>query len=291
MRLQIVHTTKYAYAKPVALKRHRLVLRPREGHDLRIERMHLQLTPTHHVHWSRDVFGNSVALVDWLEPSDALTIVNDVILERVAPFPTRELHEPWRVPFPPRYDPLEAAVTAVYCAPSYLEDTLALQTWLRAELPSLPDDAEGSMLALCKLVFSTVKYLKRVEKGVQTPAETLALKTGSCRDMATLMMEAARLSGVAARFASGYLHGPASLAGAASTHAWTEVYLPTLGWRGFDPTIGDVTTTHHIVTGVSSHPRGVMPISGAFTGAPADFRGLRVTVKTSVLPDTCTADP
>ena len=80
--------------------------------------------------------------------------------------------------------------------------------------------------------------------------------------MATLMMEAARLSGVAARFASGYLHGRASMAGHASTHAWAEVYLPTLGWRGFDPTIGGTTTANHIVTGVSTHPRGVMPVSG-----------------------------
>ena len=94
------------------------------------------------------------------------------------------------------------------------------------------------MLALCGLVFRTVTYQRRSEKGVQNPARTLELGTGSCRDMATLMMEAARLLGVAARFASGYLHCTASMAGHASTHAWAEVYLPTLGWRGFDPTIG-----------------------------------------------------
>ncbi len=84
--------------------------------------------------------------------------------------------------------------------------------------------------------------------------------------MATLLMEAARARGVAARFASGYLHGRASMAAAASTHAWAEVYLPTLGWRGLDPTLGDVTGPSHIVTGVSTHPRGVMPVSGTFTG-------------------------
>ena len=285
MRLHIEHTTSYAYAKPVSLQRHRLVLRPREGHDLRIERMRLQLTPAHHLHWSRDVFGNSIALVDFLEPSNVLTIVNDVTLERVSPFPTRALHEPWRVPFPPRYDPLEAAITAVYMAPSYLEETPALQAWLRDVPAADPDDAEGAMLALCKLVFTTIKYLRRAEKGVQSPAQTLALKTGSCRDMATLMMELARLSGVAARFASGYLHGTASLAGHASTHAWAEVYLPLLGWRGFDPTIGDVISNHHIVTGVSSHPRGVMPISGTFIGTAADYRGLQVHVTTQLLPE------
>ena len=74
---------------------------------------------------------------------------------------------------------------------------------------------------------------------MQSPAHTLALKSGSCRDMATLMLEAARHLGVAARFSSGYLHSSASRAGRGTTHAWTEVYLPTLGWRGFDPTRGN----------------------------------------------------
>ena len=139
------------------------------------------------------------------------------------------------------------------------------------------------MRALCKRVGSTVRYLRRAEKGVQTPAQTLALGSGSCRDLATLLMEAARVSGVAARFASGYLHGRASLAGEASTHAWAEMYLPTLGWRGFDPTIGELTSAGHIVTGVSTHPRGVMPVSGSFTGGSADYLALHVTVKTTAL--------
>jgi transglutaminase-like putative cysteine protease len=130
-----------------------------------------------------------------------------------------------------------------------------------------------------------VKYRRRTAKGVQTPAETLGLASGSCRDLATLLMEVARVMGVAARFASGYLHGRASLAGNASTHAWAEVYLPTLGWRGFDPTIGATTSVQHIVTGVCTHPRGVMPVSGSFSGAPADYLGLTASVKSSLLGD------
>lgn len=280
MRLHIEHTTTYAYMRPVQLERHRLVLRPREGHDLRIERIHLRLEPVHRLQWVRDVFGNSIALVDWLEPSAQLRIVNDVVVERVSPFPARDLHEPWRVPFPPRYDALEAAVTAVYATPSYLEDASAVQTWLGQAPAPNPDDAEGTILALCQHVFSTVKYQRRAEKGVQSPAQTLALKTGSCRDMATLMMEASRVWGVAARFASGYFHCAASMAGHGSTHAWTEVYLPSLGWRGFDPTLGDVISPSHIVVGVSSHPRGVMPISGSFVGTAADYRNMHVSVTT-----------
>jgi transglutaminase-like putative cysteine protease len=247
--------------------------------------MDLQLSPSHHIEWIRDVFGNSIALVDWLEPSDTLTIVNHVVLERLSPFPRKELHEPWRVPFPPQYDPLETSITGVYAAPTYVDDVPIVQAWLAKHPIVNPSDAEGSMLTLCRQIFSTIKYVRRPERGVQTPRETLALGSGSCRDMATLMMDAARISGVAARFASGYLHGRASMAGVASTHAWTEVYLPLLGWRGFDPTIGDTIGANHIVIGVSSHPRGVMPISGTFTGGSLDHRGMEVAVKTVLLPE------
>jgi transglutaminase-like putative cysteine protease len=187
------------------------------------------------------------------------------------------------VSFPPRYDPLETAITAVYGAPSYAEDVTAVQAWLAGSLITDPHDAEGTMLALCQAIGRAVAYQRRSERGVQSPATTLARRSGSCRDMATLMMDAARVSGVGARFVSGYLHGAASLAGHASTHAWTEVYLPMLGWRGFDPVIGDVVSANHIAAGVSSHPRGVMPVSGAFTGTASDYKGLRVSVKTELL--------
>ena len=74
------------------------------------------------------------------------------------------------------------------------------------------------------------------------------------------------------------------MAGNASTHAWTEVYLPDLGWRGFDPTTGQPTGLKHVVMGVSNHPRGVMPISGKFTGSSADYRQMVVQVRTETLP-------
>jgi transglutaminase-like putative cysteine protease len=284
MRLHIEHATSYFYERPVKFGRHRLVLRPREGHELRVEHMDLRLEPAHQVQWISDVFGNSIALVDFLEPATVLTIVSDVTIERLTPFADRDLHQPWRVAFPPVYDPLESAIALVYRSPTYMEDAAPLQAWLRNTFTATPDDAEGTMLALCGLVCRTVKYQRRSERGVQNPGRTLELGTGSCRDMATLMMEAARLLGVAARFASGYLHCTASMAGHASTHAWAEVYLPTLGWRGFDPTTGAAVSMRHVVTGVSSHPRGVMPVSGMFIGAQSDYRTLQVMVKTEELP-------
>ena len=291
MRLHIEHATSYLYDRPVRFGRHRLVLRPREGHELRLEQMDLRLEPAHEVMWTRDIFGNSIAFVDWLEPSNVLTIVSDVTVERLTTFPSRNFHQPSRVAFPPQYEPLETAITHVYQSLTYVADAPAVQAWLRSAFSPIPDDAEGTMLALCGLVYRSVKYQRRSDKGVQNPARTLELGTGSCRDMATLMMEAARVLRVAARFASGYLHCTASMAGYASTHAWAEVYLPTLGWRGFDPTIGAASSIRHVVTGVSSHPRGVMPVSGSFVAANASYQGLQVTVKTEELASRATSVP
>lgn len=76
------------------------------------------------------------------------------------------------------------------------------------------------------------------------------------------------------------------MAGHASTHAWAEIYLPSLGWRGFDPTLGTGISLKHIVMGVSNHPRGVMPVSGGFIGARADFKELIAQVTTSEIPVT-----
>jgi transglutaminase-like putative cysteine protease len=133
-------------------------------------------------------------------------------------------------------------------------------------------------------IYQNIRYRRREERGVQSPLETLRLAAGSCRDMATLLLEAARSLGIAARFASGYLDSAASAAGRAATHAWTEVYFPEHGWFGFDPTLGEGTSHKHIVTGVSSHPRGVMPVSGSYSGPREHYLDMTVTVKMEPLP-------
>jgi transglutaminase-like putative cysteine protease len=275
----------YHYAQPVRFGQHRLVLRPREGHDLRVERMDLRLEPGHHLQWTSDVFGNSIGLVDWLAPAQVLTIVNDVIVERIAPPSDRDRRASRPLLVPIAYGPLEAALLRGCELPLFPEDNDYVTGWLKTlgQASGLEDRLRG----LCRLVFETVRYRRRLDSGVQPPALTLRLATGSCRDMATLMMEAARLLGVAARFASGYLHGSASVAGRASMHAWTEVYLPTIGWKGFDPTLGEAVSLKHIVTGVSSHPRGVMPVTGTFVGARTDFLGMDVSVRTEELNPSC----
>jgi len=284
-RIRIHHRTEYHYARQVLLGRHRLVLRPREGHDLRVESMQLTISPAHRLVWSRDVFGNSIAIVDFLEASDSLQIVSDVTILRTSPFPTETPHEPWSVAFPVNYNPLEVELISAYQVAIFPDEIGELSEWVKSVLPaSGSTDAEEIVFTLGRAIRDRIKYQRRSEKGVRSPLETLRLATGSCRDMATLLMESCRTLGFATRFASGYLDCAASMVGHASTHAWTEVYLPALGWRGFDPTIGEPAGLKHVVTGVSNHPRGVMPVSGKFTGTASDCKLMVVNVKTETLP-------
>ena len=281
--LYIRHRTTYRYAAPVTFGRHRLVLRPREGHDLRIVGMRLDIEPAHHLTWARDVHGNSLALVDFLAPADRLQVTSEVTIETQVPFPRKQFHEPAIVAWPVEYPVEELAVVNAYRTLSFADEGAAVKAWLDERLAPRMDDTEGMLLQLCQLLYQSIQYQRRSEKGVQSPMQTLHGGSGSCRDMATAMMDASRLLGLASRFASGYLHGTASMAGRASTHAWTEVYLPSLGWRGFDPTTGRQTGAQHIPTGVSQHPRGVMPLSGTYSGPSGSFLGMDVEVTTREL--------
>jgi transglutaminase-like putative cysteine protease len=145
--------------------------------------------------------------------------------------------------------------------------------------PKQGDDAVHLVHEINCWIYHSIRYRRRTARGVQTPLETLQLQSGSCRDMATLLLEIARSLKLASRFVSGYLDTVASFEAHASTHAWTEVYFPEHGWFGCDPTLGEGTSQKHIAAGVSSHPRGVMPISGAYSGPLSSFLGMSVSVK------------
>jgi transglutaminase-like putative cysteine protease len=285
LRLHIRHRTTYSYSERVRFGQHRLVLRPREGHDSHVVELQLQIEPAHETTWVRDIYGNSIALVDFTVEANRLEIVSSVTLERVDPFPEKHFHEPWLVAWPVPYVVEELPVIDAYRRLSFPDDAGELQSWLDETLPRNAGDAEGMLRELCSRVHAAVTYRRRVEKGVQTPLQTLRLGSGSCRDLATLLMDSARVLGIGSRFASGYLHGTASQWGHASTHAWTECYLPGLGWRGLDPTVGKAIGLQHIATGVSQHPRGVMPVSGSYIGARSAFLGMDVEVLTREIVD------
>lgn len=163
-------------------------MRPREGHDVWIERGRIEIEPEATVRWLRDVYGNSVAIITFAEPSPALRILS-----------------------------------------------------------------------------------------VQLPHETLALGSGSCRDYAVLMMEAARHWGFGARFVTGYIQMGEGQHGA--TYAWTEIYLPGAGWHGFDPTNNKRAGTEHISVAVAREQEKASPLAGSWDGPSGAFDRMQVSVQ------------
>ena len=279
-RLRIIHETTYSYKTPVRFGPHRLVLRPREGHDVRVEEMRLEIAPEFELEWSRDLFGNSVATAYLMMRADHLRIRSEVLLQQTKPFPLHSARPSTLVPFPIEFSEQESAMESAYLATTFPDDVARVKKWVHGAIDlGAGGGAEGVVAAVTQAIRHTIAYRRRETKGVQTPTETLAEGSGSCRDMATLLLEALRALGLPARFASGYLDCAASEAGRASTHAWAEAYSPEIGWMGYDPTLGEATSSKHVVVGVSNHPRGVMPISGTFIDEGDAYVGMNVTVQ------------
>jgi transglutaminase-like putative cysteine protease len=285
-RLRIIHETTYTYKTPVRFGPHRIILRPREGHDVRVEVMRLDIAPEFELEWSRDLFGNSVATAYFLNSSNHLRIRSEVLLNQTPSFPIRTARPSTLVSYPVQFSGLESEIAAAYQATTFPEDVAQVKEWIRTAVDlSEARGAEDVVAGVARAIRRTIQYRRREAKGVQSPTATLTEKSGSCRDMATLMLEALRALGLPARFASGYLDCAASEAGRASMHAWAEAYLPEIGWVGYDPTLGEATSVNHVVTGVSNHPRGVMPVSGTFIDEKNAYIGMKVTVQTERLPD------
>jgi transglutaminase-like putative cysteine protease len=281
--LHIVHDTAYFYKKAVRFGPHRLVIRPREGHDVRIEEIRVEIEPSFDLEWSRDLFGNCVATAHILSPAERLRIHSEVLLHQTAPFPQQRSAPP-ETPtgFPVHFSEIESAVATAYLATTHPADVAKVKEWVSTSIdPALVYDAEEIVASIARKIRKTIKYRRREAKGVQSPSQTLSAGSGSCRDMATLMLEALRSVGFPARFASGYLVGSASNAGHAATHAWAEAYLPSVGWLGYDPMLGEATSGNHIVVGVSNHPRGVMPVTGIFFDDDKSYVGMKATVQTA----------
>ncbi len=281
-RLGIKHITEYIFPTPVTLKQHKLLLRPREGHDVRIETSKLEITPAYNIKWQRDVFDNSLAIVNFLAATNKLVISSEVVIQHYGQAPYDFLLEDYAVNFPFKYAIGEQIELSAFQLPIFPNDQQIIQNWLQ-QLSLTGMDTFSMLVKLNQTISNQFQYQMREEAGVQSPALTLSQRSGSCRDYATLFIEACRTLGLASRFVSGYLHAPATEAGNATTHAWAEVYLPGTGWKGFDSTGGLVTGNHHIAVAVARDSQTVPPVSGSFIGPSASLPTMRVNVQVNLL--------
>jgi transglutaminase-like putative cysteine protease len=301
--LTVTHTTTYRYAGNVTFGEHRMMMRPRDSHDLRLLETSLILRPAGTVRWIHDVFGNSVAIARFNEPADELHVES---LFRAEHFPLPESAveiEEYARQYPFSYDASEMPDIGRTAERHYPDPDHQLDTWVRRFVEETPEhDTMGILSAMTRAIQAEFTYNPRDEMGTQDPVTTLTTGSGTCRDYALLMMEAARTLGFAARFVSGYLYddskigggeemvigngegtvignGEGTVIGGGVTHAWALIYLPGAGWVPFDPTNGLISDRNLIRVAVARDPTQAVPLQGSFTGKPADFLGMDVKVE------------
>jgi uncharacterized protein (DUF2126 family)/transglutaminase-like putative cysteine protease len=274
------HVTHYKYDRPIDLGPQTIRMRPAPHTRTPILSYSLKVTPANHfVNWQQDPQGNWLARYVFPEKATELRIEVDFTAQMTVINPFDFFVEPYADSFPFQYtDDLKKEL-----AP-YLE-TIAPGPQLSSHLATIPREATNTVNFLVELnaqLQKKIRYIIRMEPGVQTPEETLGAAAGSCRDSAWLLIQTLRHLGLAARFVSGYLiqlrpdidpvEGPPEVeADFTDLHAWAEVYLPGAGWIGFDATSGMLAGEGHIPVAATPHYRTAAPISGAVGFANVDF--------------------
>lgn len=276
-RIRIVHRTEYHYRSEVKFGPHQALIRPREGHDVHIARSLLKVEPRALVRWYRDIYGNSIAILNFKDPSHRMSLHSEVEVDLFDDIPIEWVIDPSAASYPFQYATDEQVEIVPYRLPSYPHDGPAIQDWLRAiYVPGQSIETSELLETLNRKIFESFGYARREESGVQLPCETLSKGSGSCRDFAVFMMEAARHWGFASRFVTGYIQMAEGQHGA--THAWTEIYLPGAGWRGFDPTNNKPAGSEHVSVGVAREHQKASPLSGSWEGNADAFDRMDVVV-------------
>ncbi len=274
------HKTHYIYDRPVAHSPHVVRLRPAPHCRTPILSYSQRILPKKHfLNWQQDPFSNYLARITIPDKTNELLVEVDLVAEMSVYNPFDFFLEQSAEKCPFKYEPWLQKELGPFC------ETVALGPFLKEYLAGIDRTEVRTIDFLVKLnqrLWQEIKYVIRLEPGVQTPEATLKLRSGSCRDSGWLLVNVLRHLGLAARFVSGYLiqlkpdvkslEGPSGAeVDFTDLHAWAEVYLPGAGWIGLDPTSGLFAGEGHIPLACSPEPLGAAPVSGTVDKCETKF--------------------
>ena len=281
LHVALTHRTEYRYDRPVRMAPHTIRLRPAPHSRTPVLAYSLKVTPAEHfINWQQDPFGNFLARIVIPGKTSEFTVTVDLVADMAVINPFDFFVDDSCKEWPFAYEPELTTELQPYLEPT------AGGPLLDGYMRRLDRKSSGTTLDfICDLnrkLAAEIKYLIRMEPGVQTPDQTLQQGAGSCRDSGWLLVQILRRLGVAARFVSGYLiqlkpdvkplDGPAGAPeDFTDLHAWSEAYLPGAGWIGLDPTSGLLAGEGHIPLAATPKPSSAAPISGAHDKAEVEF--------------------
>ena len=280
--LNIIHRTEYRYATAVAPGPHRLMLRPRETRELRLLSFDLIVQPAATVTWAHDVAGNSIATASFSGLTDTLSVESRMTVDLGAQaWPVFDIAASAQQ-YPFRYADEDWIDLGALARPQYVDVAGRLSDWVEGFVMGRPTDTLSLLKDVASGVSNRISYQSREVEGTQGPLETLDRGWGSCRDIAVFFAEAVRTLGFGARIVSGYMFDASrdrvGSAGAGSTHAWVEVFVPGAGWISFDPTNRSMGSANLIPVAAARHIAQVAPVTGSFHGRSGDLLGMAVHV-------------
>ena len=287
--LTVRHLTRYRYRTPVGFGEHSMMLRPQEGFDQRLVDYDLRIgSRPATVRDTIDPFGNCLTLATFTRRAATFEAEARFTLDHrptVLADERGDFTVDPAVSLPFAYDAEIAEDLRAYAQPG--EDALRGEVAAfarRFTAPAGPTRVLNAFAAMTKAIRAEFTYTRRLYGPAQSATQTLAVRSGVCRDFAVLMMEAARSLGFAARFVSGYIvcssgKEPKANIGGGHTHAWVQIHLPELGWVDFDPTNGLIGAQGLIRVAVVRHPSQACVLSGEYDGEPDDCLGMDVEVE------------
>jgi transglutaminase-like putative cysteine protease len=280
--LTVRHVTTYHYKQPVAFGEHRMMLRPRDDDDQKVLESELRITPEpSQLTWTKDMFGNHIATARFADRASELSFDSTIHLDH-APghFNAVDIDDFART-YPFAYAAEDRSDLARFIVPlsPHPQIDLWAARFLRHDGSA---DTRELLVGLTQAINQNFKHVARHEKGTQDPIKTLKLGSGSCRDLAVLMIAALRSLAIAARFVSGYLNlddDDEDRFTGGNTHAWVQVYIPGPGWVDFDPSSGIVGNQNLVRVAAVREPREAIPMQGTWIGTASDHLAMKVAVK------------